>query len=233
MKCLVIDTSSHVASVAALDDGRIIGEFTVKTERTHSQRLMPMVDALLDQMGGDLSDFDAFAVCEGPGSFTGVRIGISTVKAFAQVYKKPIYTVSSMCLVAGNVSYHDGLVVSVLDANKSQVYYGIYRFEGGVLTVLTEDSTSLEALFEVVEAAYSGESVIFVGDGLEKYGEAFSALLSVASEKRNRYRLASPVDNAPRASSFARVLHAAGEPVDYLSAKANYMKKSQAERDIT
>jgi len=100
MKLLSIDTSTQTASVAVIESGKVIGEMMLNTPLTHSQKLMPLIESLIGQLSLKIKDFDGFCVCQGPGSFTGVRIGISTVKAFAQAHGGFVVTETSMGLLA-------------------------------------------------------------------------------------------------------------------------------------
>jgi len=123
-KVMVIDTSSSAASIAVFENDILIGESGLHSKTTHSIKFMPLLDALMKQLELKISDIDAYYVCEGPGSFTGVRIGISTVKGFAQPFQTPIYTFTSMYLLASAMRHVEGLIVPMIDAKRSEVYYG-------------------------------------------------------------------------------------------------------------
>ena len=132
MKILSIDTSSKVCSVCASEDTDVIIEKHIEDERTHSQKLMPLVDEVLNACNISLKDFNLFACCIGPGSFTGVRIGVATVKAFNDVTNIPIASVSSLeslayNTLASNFSDKTDLVCSVIDAKNDNVYYGLFK----------------------------------------------------------------------------------------------------------
>lgn len=148
MKILMVDTSSTAASVAVIVDGNVLGHFHVSTEQTHSEKLMPMLDALLNAVTLKVSDFDAFGVCEGPGSFTGVRIGIATIKAFAQAFQKPVYRFSSLELIAASTLGEEREILTLIDAKRGQSYFGRYRWEKNHLTCIEEGHASTQALME-------------------------------------------------------------------------------------
>jgi len=195
----------------------------VNDKATHSQKLMPIVHDLLTQMHTKISDIDAYYVCEGPGSFTGVRIGIATVKGFAQPFDKPVYTFPSMFLIASGAKHHDGLIVPVIDAKREEVYYGVYSWDDGFLSTLEEGVESLEQLLTYLEEKYPGQNILLLGDAITSYPNIF--------ETHETFLLGSSVDGVPKASNLAITSLAIDETSTVYSAKANYMRKSQAERD--
>ena len=129
MKILGIDTSATAASVAIVDENKIIGEFSINTALTHSQTLMPMVESLLKNTGVTLADIDAIAVNAGPGSFTGVRIGVAAVKGMAFSSDKPCISVSTLHSMAYNLLETDCIVCAVMVARCSQVYNALFKLK--------------------------------------------------------------------------------------------------------
>ena len=132
MKILSLDTSSKICSVTVLEDTDVMIEKHIENELTHSQKLMPLVDEILKQTNLNLKDFDFYACCVGPGSFTGVRIGVSTVKAFCDVTNVPIVSVSSLeslvyNTLSSNFTNDADLVCSILDAKNDNVYCGLFK----------------------------------------------------------------------------------------------------------
>ncbi len=222
MKSLVIDTSSSAASAAVFEDGVMLGDVFINDTTTHSQKLMPIVHEVLMKTQTKISDIDVYYVCEGPGSFTGVRIGIATVKGFAQPFQKPVVTFPSMFLIASGVKNHEGLIVPVIDAKRGEVYYGVYAWESGVLCTLEEGVEPLEDLLPYLEEKYSRE-LLLVGDALLSY--------PLIIEKHPRFVLGSSDAGMPRASNLEVTSLKRDETSTVFSAKANYMRKSQAERD--
>ena len=130
MKILGIDTSSMAASVAVIEDNKLICEYTINTKKTHSQKLMPMIENMLNLSDLNVREIDAIAVCEGPGSFTGLRIGMATAKAIAHVNDIPVIGVNSLEVLAANMNLCDKKICSILDAQRNQVYTGRYHYEG-------------------------------------------------------------------------------------------------------
>ena len=128
MKILGIDTSSMAASVAVIEDNKLICEYTINTKKTHSQKLMPMIENMLNLSDLNVREIDAIAVCEGPGSFTGLRIGMATAKAIAHVNDIPVIGVNSLEVLAANMNLCDKKICSILDAQRNQVYTGRYHY---------------------------------------------------------------------------------------------------------
>ena len=138
MKILGIDTSSMAASVAVLEDNKLICEYTINTKKTHSQKLMPMIENMLSLSDLNVREIDAIAVCEGPGSFTGLRIGMATAKAIAHVNDIPVIGVNSLEVLAANMNLCDKKICSILDAQRNQVYTGRYHYAGTKLVEIKE-----------------------------------------------------------------------------------------------
>jgi len=139
VKVLSVDTSSPVAAVALTDNGKTVASFTLNAGNTHSVALLPMIKESLDLAGVNVCDIDLFGCTVGPGSFTGVRIGVSTVKGLAIANNTPCVGVSSIESAALPLSMCDGAVVPVLNARRGNVYTAIFTAENGVLTRQTDD----------------------------------------------------------------------------------------------
>lgn len=164
MKILAVDSTAVAASAAVLEDGRIIGEFFMNTRRTHSQTLMPMVGGVLECTDTNIDDIDLFAVSAGPGSFTGVRIGVSCVKGMAMAQRKPCAGVSTLEAMAWNLAHLEGTVCAVMDARCNQVYNAMFSVKDGAVARLTEDrALSIEDLSK--ECEKYGKPLFLVGDG--------------------------------------------------------------------
>ena len=143
MKILAIDSSSTPASIAVTNGETPIGEFTININRTHSEKLLPIADALLDAINLSVSDIDAFAVSIGPGSFTGLRIGMSAAKLMAQISGKPLIGVKTLEALAANVSVFGGYIVPVLDARNDTFYSAVYKCTNCALSEQKESSAIL------------------------------------------------------------------------------------------
>ena len=128
MKIIGIDSSGLVASVAILEDNKLVAEYTVNNKKTHSQTLLPMLEEIVASSGLDMKEIDAIAIAAGPGSFTGLRIGSATAKGLGLALKKPIVPVSTLEALAYNLYGTDSLVCPIMDARRNQVYTGIYEF---------------------------------------------------------------------------------------------------------
>jgi len=130
MKLLAIDTSTNYLNLAVTDGDRVIAKFHKKADMSHSSLLIPMIDKVLKKARLKLKDIDGFSISIGPGSFTGLRIGVTTVKGLAYAMKKPIVTVPTLDAIADNAKEFAGLVCPVLDAKKNKVYACLYRSDG-------------------------------------------------------------------------------------------------------
>ena len=136
MKLLALDSSGLVASVAVAEDDNLIGEYTINYKKTHSQTLLPMLDAVAKMIELDLETVDAIAIAKGPGSFTGLRIGSATAKGLGLALNKPIVEIPTVDGLAYNLWGAKDLVCPLMDARRNQTYTGIYAFENGKLQVL-------------------------------------------------------------------------------------------------
>ena len=166
MLILSLDSTAIAASVALVRDGGLVAEYTVNTGLTHSETLLPMVEAVLKMTHTDINDVDAFACNVGPGSFTGVRIGAATVKGLAFGKNKPCVAVSTLDSLARNVSEVDGIICPVMNARRQQVYNALFALEGGKLTRLTDDRAISIAELGDELSAYS-KPIYLVGDGTQ------------------------------------------------------------------
>lgn len=164
MKILAIESSAKAASVALVEDGRLLAQNVQHAGLTHSRTLLPMLHSLLDGLGLELADIDKIAVAHGPGSFTGLRIGVATAKGLAYGAEKPLVGVSSLEAMAHQAKHLGaGLITPVMDARREQVYNALFRTEGTSLTRLTEDrAIAIEDLF--AQADHKGPYLL-VGDG--------------------------------------------------------------------
>ncbi len=173
MKILAFDTATRSGSVAILDDSRIIVEMNSDTGKTHSESLLPAVDHVLHETGYVIDDIDGYALTIGPGSFTGLRIGLSTVKGLAWASGKPVMAVSTLEALAHNIPFTDKFICPVLDARKKEIYTAIFRWNGSDIERVSEDAVMPPAgLFDLID----GET-IFLGPGLNIYGAYISERL--------------------------------------------------------
>ncbi|HSA78886.1 MAG TPA: tRNA (adenosine(37)-N6)-threonylcarbamoyltransferase complex dimerization subunit type 1 TsaB [Nitrospirota bacterium] len=161
MNILGIETSTKTGSVAIVSEDGVVAQYSLNIEVTHSERLMSTVDRVLKDTGLVIHDLDGFSVAIGPGSFTGLRIGLSTVKGLALATGKPIAAVPTLQALAWNLPYSVYPVCPLLDARKNEVYAALYRFAGTALVqVLPETAISIFRLAEQIS-----EKVVFTGEG--------------------------------------------------------------------
>ncbi len=221
---LSVDSSAAPASVCLSDDGRIIGEFYLNTGFTHSQTLMAMVESVLKISGKAASDIDVYAVNSGPGSFTGVRIGVSAVKGMAYASDKPCIAVSTLESMAYNLLGGHAVVCACMDARRQQVYNAVFRVDGEKITRLCDDrAISVADLLE--ELGDYDEEIVLVGDG---------AALVYASADNEHIKLAPESTRYQRASSTAAAALEAykrGEVISPAALMPSYLRLSQAERE--
>lgn len=169
MKILSIECSASPSSAAILDNGKVIASGFINTKITHSQTLLPLIKSVLDTTNTDISRIDAFAVAAGPGSFTGIRIGISAVKGLAEAENKPCYPVSTLRAMAENVSEEDVIICAAMDARCNQFYNAFFTLQNGSVLRLSEDNALMfEELLESLSAYdKAGKRIVTVGDGAE------------------------------------------------------------------
>ena len=162
MKILAVDTSSKICAVAILEENNVIDEIKLDNGKTHSENLMPIIKEVLEKNNLTLKDINLIAVSVGPGSFTGIRIGIATVKPMAEVYNLPVASVTSLETLARNVETEDTevTIISLIDARNNQVYAGFFNNEYNL-----KEKEVAEDIAEVLKKAEKYQKIIFVGDG--------------------------------------------------------------------
>ena len=226
MLILAFETSAKAGSVALLEGRKLLGESYQNTGLTHSQTIMAMAQDLIAACGYTPQDVQAVAVAAGPGSFTGVRIGVAAAKGFAWGAELPCYGVSTLEAMALNLGVYDGYVVGTMDARRSQVYTASFRAEKGVLTRLTEDrAISLQQLGE--ELAACDGPIYLVGDGSSLTHSTLAANvpnLILPPEHRMHQRAAG-------VGLAAAAMIEQGLPGNGAELTPNYLRLSQAERE--
>ena len=169
MNVLAIDTSGANCCCAILNEEKVIANFNINIGLTHSETLLPLIDALFSISKLSLKDIDLFAVSVGPGSFTGIRIGISTIKGFALSLNKPVISVSTLESLAYNIPYFDGIVCSILDARNNNVYAAIYDISDVPKMLGDYQTDSINSLIN--ELRKHDKKILFIGDGSISYKE--------------------------------------------------------------
>ena len=220
---LAFETSAKAASVALFDGEKLLGESYQNTGLTHSQTLMVMAEDLLKQCNHIPADVEAVAVAEGPGSFTGVRIGAATVKGLAFGKEKPCAGVSTLEALAYNLCDYDGLICPVMNARRQQVYTALFRSKGGVLERLMPDSAIAITELDERLSQYE-EPVRLCGDG---YDVTIPLLTHAVIPTSERYRHQS----AYSVAQVARRMHDLGEVCTDITLSPIYLRLSQAERE--
>ena len=226
MLILAFETSAKAASVALTENGKLLGEGYQNTGLTHSQTLMVMAEDVLKQCGKTAADVEAVAVAEGPGSFTGVRIGVAAAKGFAWGKQIPCYGVSTLEAMAEGLGAYSGIVCPAMDARRSQVYNALFRAEAGKLTRLTEDRAISLADLEQ-ELKNFAEPVFLVGDGSNLCYNTLAGRVStliLPPEHRIHQRAVGVAILAARRAE-------AGIAPSGNELQPNYLRLSQAERE--
>ena len=222
MRLLAVETSTLAGGAALLDGEHLLGEYTLNIKATHSERLMAAVDHLLHDCGWDLADLEAVAVAIGPGSFTGLRIGVSAVKGLALALGIPVVPVPTLDALAATLPFAVHPVCPVLDAKKGEVYACLYHWAGGAMV---RDWEYLALAPEALCDRLAGP-VIFVGDAVDTLGGFFSARLGdnarfVPADRR----LPSP----GCVGALGHALLLAGRTVDAAALTPLYLRPSEAE----
>lgn len=225
MITLAIDTTSGTASCALTRDGRLLGVSTVDGILTHSETMLPMIEQMLKNLSLTVGDVDIFAVTEGPGSFTGVRIGVATMKGLAFGSGKPCVGVSTLEALAENLEGFDGLIVPVMDARRQQVYTSIFSAGERLMP------DSLLPLSELCAELLKYELPIYlVGDGYDLAARFISSDERLAGRLRTTPAALRP-HSAVSAALLAGEKFASGEYVSDRELRPLYLRDSQAERE--
>lgn len=201
MRILAIDSSAKAASVAVVEDGKILGETFLNCGLTHSVTIMPSVEWLLEKCELEISDIDRIAISEGPGSFTGLRIGMAAVKGLAWSDEIPCVGVSTLLAAAEGVRHIKGIICAVMDARAGQVYNAVFKSDGKTLTRLCDDRAIETA--KLIEELYGEESVTVCGDGTEVLMESAPGNFVAAPEHIRHQRATTVAFLAEKASAVS------------------------------
>lgn len=227
MKILGIESSSNVASVAIVSEEITIAEYTINNKTTHSQTLLPMIDAIVKMSDTKLEDLDAIAISGGPGSFTGLRIGSATGKGLGLALNKPLIHIPTMDAMAYNMFGSDWLICPMMDARRRQVYAGFYECRNQLVVIKEQNVFMIDEVIE--ELNQIGKSVILLGDGVPVNSEYITEHLKVP------YMIAPASHNRNKASSVAALgveYFKAGKVEHAREHLPNYLRASQAEREL-
>lgn len=231
---LALDTSSPAGSLAVLRDEKVIGTVSTWTDEIYSSRMFRHLDFLLKDLSLRLEEFDLFAVAAGPGSFTGLRVGLAAVKGWAEVYGKPIAAVSGLEAIAAQSHSRSYWVVPVADAHRGQVYFGMYRRTGdpnenrlaleGEECVMTPEEflDSLHARGAVSECTIATPASALISNAVSRYET------TRATTEKIRVNEVSAI-LAPQVGRLGYLRAQRGEVVDALALDANYVRRTDAE----
>ncbi len=225
MLILGIDTCCMAATAAVIDDTKMIAQTVINHKKTHSQKMLPQIEQMLEMAEVDICEIDCFAAAVGPGSFTGVRIGVATAKAMAQACGKPCVWVSTLEALANNNAQFGGIICPILDARREQVYNGLFR--GITMERLCEDrALGIDELLAELEKL--NENILFCGDGTLVFKEK---IIEVLGEKAV---FAQRMQNLNLGGSVAEIGYRnfqKGNTISYGELVPEYIRLSQAERE--
>jgi tRNA threonylcarbamoyladenosine biosynthesis protein TsaB len=243
MNILAIETTGASASVAIINEKGQIFEETSTETLNHLQYLMPMVEKVLEKSQLEIGDVTAIAASEGPGSFTGIRIGVSSARALAQALDIKTIAVPTLKSFLYNALNFDGIICPIFDARRSQVYGGAYKWNANcdkkleaMEEVISGKAYALEELLQLLqEALLQNKKVTFFGDGVESYKEQIQQWQNSSLISDIKVNFADDSITHQMASSVARLaleLYNAGQLTEYNDLKPNYMRKAEAERKL-
>jgi tRNA threonylcarbamoyladenosine biosynthesis protein TsaB len=220
MKILVIDTSGPVCGTAIMDEDRVYSEFTAQNRNTHSASLMPMAEEALQAAGTELRELDAIAAVTGPGSFTGVRIGVATAKGLAHGAGLPCIPVDALEALSASAGEFDGIICPIQDARAGQVYGAAFR-AGERMT--GDAPMKLEDFLETVRPL--GDRFLFIGDGVPVHRE------KIREQLGEKATFAAPHFSYLRPSAAGMVALKKGTRMDYLTLQATYLRPPNAQKN--
>ena len=223
-KLLAADTSAKTATVALFENGSLIAEYTQNIGLTHSEGFLPLLETMLNITGRDISEIDYYAVTNGPGSFTGLRIGVSTIKGLAHAQNKPLIMLSTLDALSENIPAFSGYVCPMLDARRQEVYTAVYQ--NGV-KLLEDTPLSLTELSSYLKTKRG--KVLFLGDGAVNYRDIIKKELkqkAVFAPEHLMLQRASSVGCA----AMRRI--ESGNTISYNEVTIRYLKASQPEQQL-
>ncbi len=228
MIVLGIDSSTQVNTIALIDQGKLLAETIMNTRKNHSQRLMPMIDMILNEAGINIANIDGVAVSSGPGSFTGLRIGMTTAKAIAWSLNKPVVGVPSLDGIAYNAGGVSGIICPILNARRSEVYTALYTFNKGELQLLS-DYLAIEPVQLIKKLHKMDGNITLLGDAIEEFASVFKENLG------ERLTIPPSANRLPRASQIAYLgwkRLRKGETDNAINLSPLYIRKSEAELNL-
>jgi tRNA threonylcarbamoyladenosine biosynthesis protein TsaB len=222
MKVLAIDTSNLVMGIAVLDEGKVLGEYITNLKKNHSIRVMPAIEQLMKETSVSPAELDRIVVAKGPGSYTGVRIGVTIAKTLAWTLKKDLVGISSLEVLAQSGKYFDGYTVPLFDARRTQVFTGLYgKADSGEFENLWEDRIILlKDWLEMLQT--SDKKILFVGNDLPLHHETIAEVLG------SQAVFGQVSDHNPRPGELGRI-GMLKKPDDIHSFTPDYLQLAEAE----
>ncbi len=231
MIILGVESSNTAASCAVTSDDRLLGEYTLNHGLTHSEKLMPLIADLLDSLGLTIKDIDLLAIDEGPGSYTGLRIGAALVKGFAYQKDIPIVSLTSTEALAFNIKAESTPIYAVIDARGDRVYYGTYLYKDTIMTCIEEPQmTTIDLLLKTMISG--SDKAIALGDGSKKH---MDRIITTFSDNKKDCLISSLYDDVIKAYSLCSLGYQRFLEGNYVNSKEyvpNYLRPSQAERNL-
>ncbi|WP_050613787.1 tRNA (adenosine(37)-N6)-threonylcarbamoyltransferase complex dimerization subunit type 1 TsaB [Bacillus testis] len=221
MNILAIDTSNHTLGIALLQDDKVVGEYITNMKKNHSVRAMPAIEQLMKECGLKPNQLDKIVVAKGPGSYTGVRIGVTIAKTLAWTLGIPLSGVSSLKALAANGAYFSGYISPLFDARRGQIYTGLYKQEEEGLVCVKEDQILQSSDWATILAKLDGP-VLFIGEDIPLHKEVLEEALE------DRAIFADPSCMNPRPGALA-VLGKDMENEDIHTFVPNYVRLAEAE----
>ncbi|MGX7328236.1 tRNA (adenosine(37)-N6)-threonylcarbamoyltransferase complex dimerization subunit type 1 TsaB [Enterococcus bulliens] len=221
MKTLAIDTSNQTMALALMEDGNLIAQLQTTVNKNHSRSLLPAIDFLMHSVQWQPKDLERIVVAKGPGSYTGLRIGVTTAKTLAQTLKIPLHSVSSLAILALNVGQEHELIVPLMNARRNNVYSGVYQQNLELTLILSDRHFALPELLEWLKQ--DGRPVVFVGKDVELFQSAINETLPNArwvTDESMQY---------PSAIKAIEVSQTLGTVEDVATFVPSYLKKVEAE----
>lgn len=239
MNILAIETTGASASVAVINEtGQIFEEYSTET-LNHLQFLMPMVEKVLEKSKLQINDLTAIAASEGPGSFTGIRIGVSSARALAQALEIDCISVPTLKTFLYNIENYKGVLCPIFDARRSQVYGGAYKWgaDHSILQLVEGKAYMLAELLELLKIVLEKgqDEVTFLGDGVEPYKAQIEEWQNSSLNSNIQVKFADAESRYQKSSSVAKLaleLFNEGKICGYNELKPNYMRKAEAERKL-
>jgi tRNA threonylcarbamoyladenosine biosynthesis protein TsaB len=222
MTILAIDTSNYPLGVALIEDNQVLGEYITNLKKNHSVRIMPAIQTLMKDCERVPAQLTKIVVAKGPGSYTGVRIGVTIAKTMAWSLKIPLVGISSLEVIAAGGRYFDGYISPLVDARRGQVYTGLYQYQSGALTIAKEDRLVLSADWAVTLKEEIKKPILFVGNDLPLHQAILEAVLGSQAE------FAALTEHNPRPSELA-LLGKDKQGEDIHTFVPNYIRLAEAE----